>query len=81
MCAQDQGFFPKKDMMFPCPGLPPPFLAVDFAAGAILGFLGAGSSSEKDSHAGSSRVTISLISELVEKMQGVHAYQGIPPRL
>lgn len=50
-------------MMFPCPVFAPaPFFAGPlFAAGlvedAIFGFLGAGSSSEKDSQPGSSRVT------------------------
>lgn len=54
-------FFPKKDMMFPCPGFAPFFAVVLFveAIGAdTLAFLGAGSSSEKDSHAASSRVTV-----------------------
>lgn len=53
-------FLPKKDMMLPCPGLAPPFFAVPLAAGAGVGlaFFGAGSSSENDSHAASSLVTV-----------------------
>jgi hypothetical protein len=52
-------FFPKKDMMLPCPGLAAPFFAPLVAgAGVGLAFFGAGSSSEKDSHAASSRVTV-----------------------
>jgi hypothetical protein len=53
-------FLPKNDMMLPCPGLAAPFLAAPLAAGAGVGlaFFGAGSSSEKDSHAASSRVTV-----------------------
>jgi hypothetical protein len=44
--------------MLPCPGLAAPFLAPLVAgAGVGLAFLGAGSSSEKDSHAASSLVT------------------------
>lgn len=45
--------------MLPCPGFAPPFLGAPLAAGAGVGlaFLGAGSSSEKDSQAGSSLVT------------------------
>jgi hypothetical protein len=52
-------FFPKKDMMLPCPGLAAPFFA-PLVAGAGVGFafFGAGSSSEKDSHAASSLVTV-----------------------
>ena len=54
-------FFPKKDMILPWPGLPPAFLpfAIDDAAvdAGVLS-LEAGSSSEKDSHAGSSFVTM-----------------------
>ena len=60
-------FLPKKDMMFPCPGLPAAFLpfpvAADAEAGGCLalaeadGAVGGGSSSEKDSQAGSSLVT------------------------
>lgn len=54
--------------MFPWPGLLAPFFVVDFAldaAGAIFGFLGGGSSSEKDSQAASSRVTVADISVLI----------------
>jgi len=53
-------FLPKKDMILPCPGLAAPFLAAPLAAGAGVGlaFFGAGSSSENDSHAASSRVTV-----------------------
>jgi hypothetical protein len=47
-------FLPKNDMIFPCPGLAPLPLAT-LTAGF---FLGAGSSSEKDSHVASSRVTV-----------------------
>ena len=56
--AEYAHFLPKKDMMLPCPGLAAPFFA-PLAAGAGVGlaFLGAGSSSEKDSHAASSLVT------------------------
>lgn len=56
--AANAHFLPKNDMMLPCPGLAAPFLA-PLAAGAGVGFafLGAGSSSEKDSHAASSLVT------------------------
>ena len=49
-------------MMFPCP------FGAAFLAFAVVGaadtfaFLGAGSSSEKDSHAASSRVTINVVS-------------------
>jgi hypothetical protein len=58
-CSIIDHFFPKNDIMFPWPGLPPFFAAGLFvdAAGAILGFFGAGSSSEKDSQAASSFVT------------------------
>lgn len=53
-------FFAKKDMMFPCAAFAP-FLAAAglfvLTAGAVLIFLGGGSSSEKDSHAASSFVT------------------------
>lgn len=49
-------------MMFPCPGFPPallPFPVADDAVEAgVLSFCGGGSSSEKDSHAGCSFVTI-----------------------
>lgn len=57
--AEYAHFLPKKDMMLPCPGLAAPFFA-PLAAGAGVGlaFFGAGSSSEKDSHAASSLVTI-----------------------
>lgn len=49
--------------MLPCPGLAPPFFAAPFAGGAGVGlaFFGAGSSSENDSHAASSLVTIALL--------------------
>lgn len=56
-------FFEKKLMMFPCPVFAPapffagPLVPIGFAEDAIFGFLGAGSSSEKDSQPGSSRVT------------------------
>ena len=54
-------FFPKNDIILPWPGFPPAFLpfAIDDAAvdAGVLS-LEAGSSSEKDSHAGSSFVTI-----------------------
>lgn len=52
----DDHFLPKKDMMLPCPALPPFPLAATLTAGFFLG--GAGSSSENDSHVGSSRVTV-----------------------
>ncbi len=54
-------FFPKKDMMFPCPGFPPAFLAFadeDAVEAGVFSCCGGGSSSEKDSHVGSSFVTI-----------------------
>ena len=53
-------FLPKNDMILPCPGLAAPFLAALLVAGAGVGlaFFGAGSSSEKDSQAASSRVTV-----------------------
>jgi hypothetical protein len=59
-------FFEKKDMMLPWPGLlpPPPPAAPFFPVGLevtveeSLAFLGAGSSSEKDSQTASSRVTV-----------------------
>ena len=54
-------FLPKKDMMLPCPGLPTAFLTLsvdDAVDAAILAFCGGGSSSEKDSQAGSSFVTV-----------------------
>jgi hypothetical protein len=52
-------FFPKKDMMLPCPGLAAPFFAPLVAgAGVGLAFFAAGSSSEKDSQAASSLVTV-----------------------
>ena len=55
-------FFPKNDIILPCPGFPPAFLpfAVDDDAAVdagVLSLVGAGSSSEKDSQAGSSFVT------------------------
>lgn len=52
--------FEKNDMMLPCPGLPPPFLAAGLLLPVVevLAFFGAGSSSEKDSQAASSRVTV-----------------------
>lgn len=54
-------FFPKKDMILTWPGFPPAFLpfAIDDAAvdAGVLS-LEAGSSSENDSHAGSSFVTM-----------------------
>jgi hypothetical protein len=52
-------FLPKKAMMLPCPGFAAPFFA-PLAAGAGVGlaFFGTGSSSENDSHAASSLVTI-----------------------
>lgn len=55
-------FLEKKDMMFPCP------FGAAFLVFAVVGatdtfaFLGAGSSSEKDSQAASSRVTTVLVS-------------------
>lgn len=57
--GEDHGFLPKKDMMLPCPGFAAPFFAFPLAAGAGVGlaFFGAGSSSENDSQAASSRVT------------------------
>lgn len=59
--TMDFGYFlPKKDMMFPCPG----FLAIILAfpndgtvAPGARPFRATGSSSEKDSHTGSSFVT------------------------
>jgi len=54
-------FFPKNDIMFPCPGFALFFLALEAELGADpdLVFVGAGtSSSENDSHTGSSFVTI-----------------------
>ena len=54
-------FFPKKDMILPCPGFTPAFLPLaieDEAVDAgVFSLCGTGSSSEKDSHAGSSFVT------------------------
>ena len=57
-------FFPKKDIILPCPGFPPdflPFAAIEDTDAAVdagvLSLVGAGSSSEKDSQAGSSFVT------------------------
>lgn len=47
-------FFPKNDMIFPCPAFTPAFFGA-LTAGFFLG--GGASSSEKDSHAGSSTVT------------------------
>lgn len=55
-------FLPKNDMILPCPGFPAAFLpfeidgVVDTGAVMVLS-LGAGSSSENDSHPGSSFVT------------------------
>lgn len=51
-------FFPKNDIILPCPDFPPAFLpfAVDDNAG-VLSLVGTGSSSENDSQAGSSFVT------------------------
>jgi len=54
-------FFPKKLMIFPCPTLPPPFFPfpiLEAVEVGVLSFCGGGSSSEKDSHAGSSLVTV-----------------------
>ena len=57
-------FFPKKDMILPCPDLPPTFLALPVAddvpleAGVLACGAGAGSSSEKDSQVASSLVTV-----------------------
>ena len=48
-------FFPKKDMILPCPAALPAFAFGTLTAGF---FLGTGSSSEKDSHVASSRVTV-----------------------
>ncbi len=66
-------FLPKKDMMFPCPGFPPGFLpfAVDEDAvdAGVLSFCGRGSSSENDSHAGSSFVTAKLKGQHVSVQQ------------
>ena len=53
--------FPKKFMMLPCPGFPTGFFVFADEDGVGKGALslldGGGSSSEKDSHAGSSFVT------------------------
>lgn len=54
-------FLPKNDIIFPCPGLAPLPLAT-LTAGF---FLGTGSSSEKDSHVASSRVTVPISISLV----------------
>jgi hypothetical protein len=52
-------FFPKNDMIFPCPALAVDFLPLDIEGAATLGFGAAGaSSSEKDSQTGSSFVTV-----------------------
>jgi hypothetical protein len=53
-------FFPKNDMILPCPALAAGFFAfVAVEEDCIFGFGGgAGSSSEKDSHTGSSFVTV-----------------------
>ena len=54
-------FFPKKDMILPWPGFPPaflPFTMDDEAVDAGVLSLEAGSSSENDSHAASSFVTV-----------------------
>ena len=54
-------FFPKKLIILPCPGFPPdffPFPSDDNGVDtAVFCFCGGGSSSEKDSQAGSSLVT------------------------
>jgi len=52
-------FFPKNDMIFPCPAFAAGFFALDAVVeDCTLGLRGAtGSSSEKDSHTGSSFVT------------------------
>lgn len=62
-CAEWPHLLPKNDMILPWPGLPPFFatgLLPAFAAagGNVLAFFGAGSSSENDSHAASSVVTV-----------------------
>jgi hypothetical protein len=52
-------FFPKKDMMFPCPALAVDFFALEVEEAETLGLGGGGaSSSEKDSQTGSSFVTV-----------------------
>jgi len=52
-------FFPKNDMMFPCPALAVDFLPFAVEGAATLGFGAGASSSEKDSQTGSSFVTVS----------------------
>jgi hypothetical protein len=56
-------FFEKKDIILPFPGFPPPFFPTAAGAGLLvlaigLAFFGGGSSSENDSQAASSFVTI-----------------------
>jgi hypothetical protein len=56
-------FLPKKDMMLPCDALPEFCLGLAFADEAEnegLGVITAGSSSEKDSQAASSLVTVHM---------------------
>ena len=64
-------FLPKKDMIFPCPGFA---LDVDFllllvdelaVEKGVFSLAGAGSSSENDSHAGSSLVTAEVLSAYI----------------
>ena len=50
-------FFEKNDMIFPCPALAPAFPLLLVLVLLTGFFFGAGSSSEKDSHVGSSTVT------------------------
>jgi hypothetical protein len=57
-CCLIVHFFEKKDMIFPCPAV---FLPLDVLETLTAGFFfrgGAGSSSENDSHTGSSIVTV-----------------------
>ena len=54
-------FLPKNDIIFPCPGFPPAFLPLlisDAVDAGVFSLCRGGSSSENDSHAGSSFVTM-----------------------
>jgi len=52
-------FFPKNDIILPCPVFAAGFFAFVVVEDCTFGFgVGAGSSSENDSHAGSSFVTV-----------------------
>lgn len=62
--APPSHFLPKNDIMLPCPALPDPFFDLSELGGIDddgFSFVITGSSSENDSQAGSSRVTVNAI--------------------